>query len=49
MSSTTGNITMVQSIGHSYVGNNILMTGASYRALTNYTTLNTCSTYRISN
>ena len=46
MSSTTGNIAIVQSLGHSYIGNTILATNASYRCLTIYTALNTCITYR---
>ena len=49
MSSTTGNITIVQSVGHTYVGNTTLQTNASYRFLTMYTALNTCIEYRICN
>ena len=47
MSASSGNNTIVPSLGHSYVGNTILMTIASYRLLTSYTALNTCITYRM--
>ena len=46
MSTTIGDITIVQSAGHRYVGNTTLFTIASYRFLTVYTALNTCITYR---
>ena len=47
MSSSTGNITIVSSLGHSYIGNTVLTTNASFRFLTIYTALNTAITYRI--
>ena len=49
MSSSTGNIIIAQSVGHTYVGNTTLQTNASYRFLTIYTALNTRITYRICN
>ena len=49
MSPPSGNIDIVQSLGHRYVGNNLLMTNASYRLLTIYTASNTCITYRSCN
>ena len=49
ISSSTGNITIVASIGHTYVGNTVLTTNASFRFLTMYTALNTAITYRIRN
>ena len=49
MSSSIGNINMVASLGHSYIGNTVLNTNASYRFLIIYTALNTAITYRICN
>ena len=49
MSSTDGNITIVQSTGPIYVGDTQLTINASYRFLTIYRSLNNCVTYRICN
>ena len=49
MSSSTGNIIIAQSVGHTYVGNTTLQTTASYRCLTIHTASSTCTTHRICN
>ena len=49
MYSTTGNINIVDSVGHSYVGDKLLTTSSSSRLLTIYTALHTCIAYRICN
>jgi hypothetical protein len=49
LSSSTGNIIMGSTAGHSYVGNATLNTNASYRFLTVLTTVDTAITYRICN
>ena len=49
MSSTAGNINIVASVGHNYIGNTVLTTTVSYRFLIIYTALNTAITHRICN
>ena len=49
ISSSTGNMIIAQSVGHTYVGNTTLQTNASYRCLTIYTALSTCTTHRSCN
>jgi hypothetical protein len=48
LSSSTGNVGILASSGHTYVGNYTLTTDASYRCLTVLTSANTAITYRIS-
>ena len=47
LSTTTGNIIIAGSLGHTYVGNITLTTNCSYRCLTICGSLNTAITYRI--
>jgi hypothetical protein len=49
LSSSTGNIIMGSTTGHSYVGNATLTTNASFRFATVLTAANTATTYRICN
>ena len=46
MSSTTGNLNIVDAVGYTFVGNRELTTNASYSFLIRYTSLNTCITHR---
>jgi hypothetical protein len=49
LASSTGNIIIFASSGHTYIGNATLNTNASYRVLTVLTAANTAITYRICN